>query len=168
MKYQVTVEGQSFEIEIDHERLVRVNGRPVYIDLEQISGLPLYSLALDDEGYIVFVEDGQGQYHVEVGGQVYPVQVRSQRPQLAARPVACAGGEDECLAISAPLAGNLVSLPVSVGERVEAGQAVAVVESMKMQMELRAPQTGVVETVHGPQGRNVDQGEQLVILTMRA
>ena len=168
MRYQVTVEGRSFEIEIDHERLVRVNDRPLYVDLEQISGLPLYSLVLDDEGYIVFVEESQGQYHVEVGGKIYPVQIDSQRPQLTARQVACSGGDEECLAISAPLAGNLASLPVSIGDRVEAGQTVAVVESMKMKMELRTPQPGVVETVHGPAGRNVDQGEPLVILTRLA
>jgi len=163
VRYTVTVEGRSFDIEVDHDRLVRVDGRSLYVELEQVGGLPLYSLALDDEGFVVFVEEGLDDYQVEVRGEVYPVKVQHQRPQLGTRPDAC-DGEGACQVICAPLAGNLVSLPVVVGQRVEARETVAVVESMKMQMDLRAPQSGVVEQVHGPAGRKVSQGEDLVIL----
>jgi biotin carboxyl carrier protein len=164
VNYRVTVAGHSFDIEVEHDSLVRVNGQPLYLDLEQVSGLPLYSLGLDDEGYLVFVEEGQGEYQVEVQGQVYPVQVRKLRPQLATQQVECSGDGKECLAIGAPLAGNLVSLLVSAGDRVEAGQAVAIVESMKMQMELKAPRPGIVESVHSAPGQTVTQGEGLVVL----
>lgn len=164
MNYRVTVSGQTFDIEVEHDRLVRVNGQPLYLDLEQVSGLPLYSLGLDDEGHLVFVEEGQGEYQVEVRGQVYPVQVEKMRPRLARRQVECSGEGKECLTINAPLAGNLVSLLVCVGDRVEAGQAVAIVESMKMQMQLKAPRAGIVETVQGKAGRTVEQGEELVLL----
>jgi biotin carboxyl carrier protein len=164
VKYRVTVQGQSYEIEVDHSRLVRVNGRPLYVELEQVGGLPVYSLALDGEGYVVFIEEGLGEYRVEVQGQVYPVEVQTKRPRLAPRQEGCSDKDGQCLVISAPLAGTLLSLPVAVGDRVAAGQAVAIVESMKMQMEVRTPLAGVVETLHGPPGRNVDQGEELVVL----
>ncbi len=170
MKYRVTVASCSFEIEVEHDRLVRVNGRPRYVDLEQVGGLPVYSLALDDGGYVIFVEEGQREspstthYRVEVKGQVYPVEVRSQRRSLTPRPTGRPDEPAARLAIRAPLAGILTSLPVPAGERVEAGQVVAVVESMKMQMELKAPHPAVVDEVHGPPGRDVSQGEELVIL----
>jgi biotin carboxyl carrier protein len=164
VKYRAVIGGRRFEIEVDHERLARVNGQPLYVDLEQVGGLPVYSLALDDKGYVVFVERGEREYLVEVQGQIYAVEVQKQRPQLAARQVECANDGSDCLAVTAPLAGNLVSLPVSAGDRVEAGQPVAIVESMKMQMELRTPEPGVVDVVHGPPGRNVEQEEELVII----
>ena len=163
MKYRVTVEGRSFEIEVDHDRLVRVDGRSLNVELEQVAGLPLYTLALDDEGHIVFIEDGQDEFRVQVQGEVYPVEVQRKRPELAATRVECASA-GECLRIRAPLAGHLVSLSVAAGERVEAQQPVAIVESMKMQMEIKAPQTGLVEEIHGPPGRKVGQGEELVVL----
>lgn len=172
MKFAVTVAGVSFEIEVDHDRLVWVNdqpteaaqAQPLYVDLEQVGGLPVYTLGLDDAGYVLFVEKGQGGYQVEVQGQVYPVAVKLQRPQLAGQRVKCADDGGACLSICAPLAGRLVSLPVRAGERVKAGQVVAVVESMKMQMELRAPEAGVVEALHGSPGRDVAQREELVSL----
>jgi biotin carboxyl carrier protein len=164
VKYQVSVDGQPFDIEIDHDWLVRVNGRPLYIDLEQVGGLPIYSLAVEDEGYVVFVEEALGEYHVEVGGRIYPVEVQSQRPRLTPRRDKDSSDRGEFESVSAPLAGNLVSLPVSLGDHVEAGQVVAIVESMKMKMELKTAQAGRVETLYGPTGRSVDQGEELVIL----
>jgi biotin carboxyl carrier protein len=172
VKYTVTVAGRSFEMEVDHQHLVRVNGHPLYVDLEQVGGLPVYSLAVDDEGYLVFIEEGHGKspatmpYLVEVQGQIYPVEVKGQRPQLAPREVECSGENTECLRVCAPLAGTLLSLPVAIGERVGAGQILAVVESMKMKMELRAPQAAIVDGICGPAQREVSQGEEL--LTLRA
>ena len=54
--------------------------------------------------------------------------------------------------------------PLRVGDRIESGQVVAVVESMKMQMRLTSPQRGVVETVHELPGQDVCQGDKLVTL----
>lgn len=59
---------------------------------------------------------------------------------------------------------SLVSLPVSAGQPVVAGQTVAVVEPMGMQMGLRAPQSGRGTETHGAPGRSADQGKGLVIL----
>jgi biotin carboxyl carrier protein len=164
MKYQATIAGRSFEIEIDHDHLVRVDGHPLYVDLEQVGGLPVYSLTLDDAGYVLFVEAGQGQYQVEVQGQVYPIEVERRRPQLRSWQIQCSESGEECRVIGAPLAGRLLSLHVAVGEPVEAGQVVAVLESMKMRMEIKAPRAGVVEAVYGPPERDVSQGEELIVL----
>ncbi len=164
MKYQATVAGQTFEIEVLHSRLVRVNGRSLYVDLDQLGGLPVYSLMLDDAEYLVFVEDGQKDYRVEVQGRIYQVDVENQLPRLASHQFECSSGSGECSVVSTPLAGCLVSLLVEVGECVGAGQVVAVVESMKMQMRLTSPQNGVVEAVHRLPGQDVGQGDSLVTL----
>jgi biotin carboxyl carrier protein len=164
MKYQVTAGGRTFEIEIDHDSLVRVDGRPLYVDLEQVGGLPVYSLAVDGAGYVLFVDEGQNEYQVEVHGEIFPVEVKLHRPRLSAPETEYPTCHGECEIVSAPLAGRLVMLPAAAGEQVKAGQVVAVVESMKTQMELRAIRDGVIEMVHGPPDRDVSQGEELVRL----
>jgi biotin carboxyl carrier protein len=166
VKYRTTVGERTFEIEVEHDQLVRVNHQPVYIDLAQVGGLPLYELALNDGTYLLFVDEGRGQYQVEVRGQVYSVQVVVDRPPLAPRHATC-HDEQECrFVVTAPLAGLLLTV-TAVGDQVAAGQVVAVVESMKMQMELKAPQTGVVDVVHVPSGTNVSQGAELVTIVGR-
>ena len=164
MKYKVTVDGQTFEIDVLHNRLVQVDGRSLYVNLDQLGGLPVYSLMLDDVEHLVFVEEGQQEYLVEVQGRIYQVGVENQLPRLVPRGSECQSENENALVVSAPLAGCLVSLPVEVGECVEAGQMVAVVESMKMQMRLTSPQRGVVEMVHGVPGQDVSQGDKLVTL----
>jgi biotin carboxyl carrier protein len=164
VNYEVTVAGRTYAIEVEHDRLVRVNGQALYVELEQVGGLPVYSLALDKDGYVVFVEEGQGEYRVEVKGQVYPVEVQNQRPHLSVAPIDCPSDGGECLGVRAPLAGHLISLAVKAGDQVEAGQVLAVVESMKMKMELKAPLTGAVEAVHRRPGQDVGQEDELVTL----
>jgi biotin carboxyl carrier protein len=164
MKYSVSAAGRSFEIEVEPNHLVRVNGLPVYVDLEQVGGLPVYTLALDDAAHVLFVEKGQGEYRVEVRGRTYPVTVQLERQALQPPRAECRDGPEGCHVITAPLAGNLVALEVAVGDRVEEQQVAAVVESMKMKIELRVPRRGVVEEVRGPAGKAVRQGEELVSL----
>jgi biotin carboxyl carrier protein len=165
VKYRVVASGRSFLIEIDHERLVWVDGNPLYLELEQVGGLPVYSLSLDDAGYMLFVEEGQESYRVEVQGQIYPVSVETTGPQLPPRTPGDGSRQVAEATIRAPLAGYLTTLPLLEGEWVAAGQVVAVVESMKMQMELKTPREGKIVRVNGPQGRDVTQGEALVTVS---
>jgi len=53
---------------------------------------------------------------------------------------------------------------VTEGQRVGEGEVVAVLESMKMHLELRAPRSGVVRAVHGAAGDGVTQGEVLAVI----
>ncbi len=163
MKYQVEVAGRRFEIEVEPNHLVRVDGQPVYAQLEQVGGLPLYTLLLDGRAVVAFAERGQDATHVELKGQAYPVSITPCLPELR-QAAACVEGEPCALPVTAPLPGRLVAFPAPVGTRVAEGQVVAVVESMKMQMQLRAPQAGVVTAHHAHPGADVAQAEPLLTL----
>lgn len=164
MKFRTTVSGRTFRIEVDHDQLVWVDGRPIYVSLERLGGLPLYALTLGDNGYLLFVEREQEGYQVEVQGRTYAVQVMLDRPYLEPRHLGCSDKHGRRVCVKAPLAGRLLARWVAVGDRVEAGQVVAVVESMKMQIELRAPHGGVVEEVHLTPGTDVTQDASLVTI----
>jgi pyruvate carboxylase subunit B len=60
--------------------------------------------------------------------------------------------------------GLIVRVSVQVGDRVEAGQGVVVMEAMKMENELRATATGVVKSVEVAAGMAVEKGTLLVAL----
>jgi biotin carboxyl carrier protein len=66
--------------------------------------------------------------------------------------------------ISAPLPGLLVEMRVVEGQRVGNGEVVAVLESMKMHMELRTPRLGVVRTLRAAAGQEVAQGDVLAVI----
>lgn len=167
MKYVVTVEGQTFEIEVGQGGRVWVNNRAYTVDFQSVDGLPHYSLLLNHRSYDAHVEraDGEGCC-VVLEGRPYQARVhRRQRPlpHLSQRRVEPAPATGQ---VCAPLPGLLVAMPVQLGQQVEAGEVVAVLESMKMQLELQSPCAGVVTAVGSEPGRQVSEGELLVALRL--
>ena len=73
-----------------------------------------------------------------------------------------AGGDHE---VAAPMPGRVVRVLVAPGDRVEAGQGLAVVEAMKMENEVAAPAGGVVSDVRAAPGDSVEAGGVLVTVT---
>lgn len=63
--------------------------------------------------------------------------------------------------ILAPMPGKVVRVLAAVGDTVEAGQGLLVVEAMKMQNEIRSPKSGKVERLLVKEGQNVNAGEVL-------
>ena len=60
--------------------------------------------------------------------------------------------------------GTIVSVKVNVGDKVEAGTLVAVLEAMKMENEIPAPKDGKVAQVVVTKGATVGAGDTLVVL----
>ncbi len=58
--------------------------------------------------------------------------------------------------VVSPMPGLLVKIPVKIGDKVRAGETLAIVEAMKMQNELRAPADGVVKKINYKEGEQVD------------
>ena len=66
--------------------------------------------------------------------------------------------------IASEMAGILLDLKVAVGDQVQAGQEVAVIESMKMDIPLNSPEGGVVRAIHAQPGQFVNAGDLIVEL----
>jgi len=66
--------------------------------------------------------------------------------------------------VKSEMAGTVLEVKVSVGQTVKAGQEVAVMESMKMEVPLVSPSAGVVEAILKNAGDFVNQGEAVLQL----
>ena len=66
--------------------------------------------------------------------------------------------------IRAIIPGRVATIRVAVGDVVEAGQGILVVEAMKMQNELRAPRAGTIDRVAVAEGQTIDNGDLLAVL----
>jgi len=102
------------------------------------------------------IEDGDA-LHVFAGG-------RHQR-LVPVDPLASAGvGEDTEDRLCAPMPGKVIAVHTSTGQRVTRGQALMVIEAMKMEHAIVAPHDGVVEEVHYQVGDQVGEGATLIAL----
>jgi 3-methylcrotonyl-CoA carboxylase alpha subunit len=66
--------------------------------------------------------------------------------------------------IKAPMHGRVLEVDVAVGDRVAAGQRLAVIEAMKMEHTLRAPFAGIVMQVPVGAGQQVVEGAQIMVI----
>ena len=66
--------------------------------------------------------------------------------------------------LTAPLPGSIFSLKCNVGDAVNEGDTVLVMESMKMESEVKAHQSGTIQSILVKEGDNVQTGDQLVII----
>lgn len=68
------------------------------------------------------------------------------------------------LAIKAPIPGLVVKVLAEEGDAIEDGQAIVIVEAMKMENEIRAIRTGRVKEIKVSEGQRVEQNETLLLL----
>ncbi len=124
-----------------------LDGRVVMVDVERDK---LGGLKVDVEGTSVGV------------ALVEPRELELERARAMARGARAAVRGPE--AVLAPMPGKVVRLLVRVGEQVVAGQALAVIEAMKMENELRAPREATVRELHVAEGTAVEAHQPVVTL----
>lgn len=162
MRYRVDVEGRVFDIEIRPDGRVWVNRRPIDLDLAELTGRPGYSLLVNNRSYETHVEvEADGQLRVVVAGRPYQASVRAERPPTTTAPTPF---RTRLAEVVVPLPGLLVDVRVVEGQKVREGDVVAVLESMKMHLELRAPRSGVVCDLRAVAGQEVAQGDVLAVI----
>lgn len=142
---------------------VEADGRALAADFVPLPDGEVYSLLIDGKVHEVSVEEQGGAIVVTLHGQRHRVLVRHPLEKTL-REVRHAGPAARGETIESPIPGLVVAIKVKVGDTVVAGQAVAVVEAMKMQNELAAVVGGVVEAIHVEEKRTVEAGAKLVTL----
>jgi biotin carboxyl carrier protein len=164
-RLEVRVDGETFSVEIEERPAgglhVRVDGRPVEVDA-RLTATGTGSVLLDGVSYVVDVEDGGGESHVVVDGEAFRVQLGDRdrdRRRAGSGPAAGAGQR-----LVAPMPGKVVAVLVTVGQAVEPGAGLVVLEAMKMENEFRSVSAGVIAEVHVTPGQAVNTGDLLVVV----
>ena len=85
-------------------------------------------------------------------------------PEPRSRPLDTPAADEGEALVAAPLQGTVVSIDVMEGDAVAPGRCVAVMESMKMEHEVRAETAGIVRRVHARAGDTVYAGHPLLVL----
>ena len=162
MKYITTLHDREYLVEITDESHIQVDGRCYEVDFHAIGDRSLYSLLVDGHSYEAYVYPNDEGWEVILQGRLYPVKVEDEREKwlrLAAESTLVHHAE---FLLKAPMPGSIIALPVQEGQVVDKGQVLAILESMKMQNELRSPRKGTVSRVRVKIGENVQQKEILL------
>ncbi|MFN0094557.1 MAG: acetyl-CoA carboxylase biotin carboxyl carrier protein subunit [Dehalococcoidia bacterium] len=163
-KFLVNIGGDDVTYELSSEDgRVRVrrgdDGAWLAVDLERVGESGLHVLMIDNRPTEIYLERRRGGALATIGRHSFECAVAPWRPGQRAKSRAGASG---LVRIVAPMTGSIVEVRVSEGDQVTKGQVVLVIESMKMNNELRSPADGVVESVPVVAGQKVLANELLV------
>lgn len=186
MRYVATIGEQTYAIglqENGHQREVTLGDSRLMVDWQPVGGAALtaghpdsnqaghYSLLIGDQSFDVYVQpapanddDGASRVlEVYVRGQVYRVRLTDERTRELATLASGAHTSGDAN-IRAPMPGLVSNVLVEEGAEVQRGQAVIVLEAMKMENDLATPRTGIVKSLRVAKGQAVNQGDLLAIV----
>jgi biotin carboxyl carrier protein len=154
----------TFVVEIEEEPSgglrVRVDGDPVGVDA-RLPASGAGSLLLDGVSYAVDLSGDRGAPCVVVDGEALEVHVTDGARRRSGDAAAASHGGQRLLA---PMPGKVVAVLVEIGQRVERGAGLVVLEAMKMENEFRATGGGVVSAIHVAPGQAVSAGDLLLVV----
>jgi biotin carboxyl carrier protein len=162
MKYIAEVDSLEFPVEILDEHHVRFGEEILEVDLAAVSGQLLYSLIVNGESFEGYVYPDEGSWQVLLLGRSYSVNNEDEREKRLRTSETELIHPDRELALKAPMPGLVVAVPVIEGLPVEKGQVLVILESMKMQNELRTPFAGTVVRLRVKAGESVQQKQVLL------
>jgi len=145
--WTVMVDGESVSVEVLKEidsqprvLFVRVGSKVVRVSAQATSDPDTYLVELDGRPARAKLESEASMSYEAGNGTVGPVTVNS------------------------PMAGKIAALKVSIGATVEEGQALVVLEAMKMENEIASPKKGVVKEIYVQPGALARSGDKLVLI----
>ncbi len=161
MIYEITIGEKTHRVELARHGSgwrCKLDGKELAIDV--VSPQPgLLSFLEDGKSYEARQESSAGESIIVVGHERFTAIVRDPR-SYGSRRIRDGGGQG-VKKISAPMPGKVVRILALVGAEVEAGQAVLVIEAMKMQNELKAPKKGKLTKLNVGEGAAVEAGQIL-------
>ena len=159
MKYVTIINERRFEIEVDNDGRVLIDGEERDVDFLNLGG-SLYSLITENKSFEAVIDDDDGRIDVMMRGRLFEAQVLDERAMLLMqRRGGLSSGSGE---VQAPMPGLIVDVTVAEGEAVAKGQTVIILESMKMQNELKSPIAGVARAIYAVAGQAVDKNDLLL------
>lgn len=169
MKFVVRVDGHEktvFIAENNGHYDVEIDGRRVTVDCRSLGDKNFLSLLIDNESYLVEsapVRPSDGKYFARVMGRHYDLDVLDEL-LVAVKEAEHATARTGIYTVVSPMPGRIVDVKVAVGDAVEEGAPVIIMEAMKMQNELVTDVAGVVKEVLVAPGGTVDSQASLVVI----
>jgi biotin carboxyl carrier protein len=169
VNFEIDIDGRTRSVSVERisgQRFrVTVDGRLHDIDAERVGAFQ-WSLLVDGEAGVsreigVAPSGRRGEMLVALEGRTVAVGLNSRRTGRGSGDIEGVDGE---VTVSAPMPGRVLRILVAPGDEVAPRQAVAVVEAMKMENELRSPKAGRVKDVCAAPGTSVEAGRALVVI----
>lgn len=159
----ISVNSSKFNVEIINENELNFDEEKINYELIQVSGYS-YLLKLNNEIFELTAEKiNSDLFKLLVDGYHYDVTVRTALQEKAFKLLESSSvHQSHHTDVKAPMPGLILKIRKSVGEKVDQGESVIILEAMKMENDLKAPASGYIENIFVTEGSAVEKGTTLL------
>jgi biotin carboxyl carrier protein len=151
-------------VEVLDERHILLDGKPYEVDFTEIGNQPVFSLLINGRSLEAHAVPMDGGWQVLLHGQMFEALVDDEQAIRARALVQTAPDSGGEFPLRAPMPGLVVGVPAAAGQSVAKGDPLVILESMKMQNELRSPRDGTVLEIRIQPGQAVEQNQVLLVV----
>lgn len=156
---KIGYKGQYFEVDNTEDKLI-INNETFPLCIEEYN-TNILKITIDGEQKVVFVaNDGRNSY-VFIDGEQFTFQEAEESLDLEEKE---SSSSKDTEYIKPPMPGSVVKVLVELGQNVEEGSPIIVVEAMKMEITLYSSIPGVVSEINVEAGQQVDADKVLVVI----
>jgi biotin carboxyl carrier protein len=162
MELEFRIEDKVHKLQVefrDGQYWVSLGDEQYAVDSSPISENCL-SLLVNGEALTAYFAEADGKKYVSIGGEQFCIE--EARSETSAASGADATAVDEAPVAASPMPGKVVKILVKLGDKVEKGQGLVIVEAMKMENEIKSPVKGVVDKVNFKAGDLVDAAQPIL------
>jgi biotin carboxyl carrier protein len=164
MKLEAQIDDTTHQLDVRVDGgkvLAKVDNREYELEANEVEP-GVYLVKNNGRVYEISVSETGGTQEVIVRNSKFAVTIIDPKRLRGSRADhAHSGGQAE---IRTAMPGKVVRILASVGQSIEKGSSVVVVEAMKMQNEMKSPIDGVVKEIRVEEGSTVNAGELLVVI----
>ncbi len=167
MIYSAQAGSKQFKIEIkggDNGDLeLKLDEQPIKIDRYEFEANNSLRLAIGGRTAEIVVEKNQDDYHCWLNSRLIKCEVIDEKSAKYSGLAGSGQGSRKGYTLAAPMPGLILKVEVEVGQKVEKGQGLVIMEAMKMENELRSAHSGTVKEIKVSPGQTVDKNQPLII-----
>ncbi len=164
--YLVRVDGKEFEIKLERRAgsyVVLVNGRKTEVVCHRL-GESRSLLLIDNKSHEVDVRANGYDSHkiVFMKGMEIPVEIEDYNLAQLRKTTGMSSRAAVARKLTAAMPGLVVQVKVQPGDKVRRGQTLLVLEAMKMENIIKAPDEATIKAVYVHDGKSVEKGDKLM------
>lgn len=161
----VTIDNRKFKVNTNHSEKVKVNGNEYNLQVSRLSD-HTFNVKINNEVYhITSSKLDVNRYSFLIDGHYFESEVRTRLEEEAANLLNNKNLISGSQQIKSPMPGLILRINKKVGDSVEVGESLILLEAMKMENEVRSPSSGIVSEILAQEGKSVEKNQVLIVIS---
>lgn len=164
-EYVITINGSKKQVNIINEKEASIDGIVVDYGLESLN-CSIYLLRINNIFYEIYsVRNNDEKYLLLINGKKIETITRTSLQERAKELIdKISISSNHQLHIKAPMPGVILKINKSAGDKIIEDESVLILGAMKMENDLRTPESGIIKKIFVREGNTVEKGDELFLI----